>query len=185
MRLKKDFLMIKFGTGGWRVYWWRVHQRKRPLSGHKHSLTSSIMKMQRKWLRYRYDRRFLSDKAACWFAEVLAANNIKSELYRQVQIWLPSWCSKRRKWDVYLRPPLLTTQQTITAKTIEGGRDADENGHRKDRTTDFDPNQWRCRQSRFWNKHWMTKKLKSSIRWTPLLTRSLTLLISNRLNKPT
>ena len=70
--------MIKFGTGGWRAFIGEEFTKENVqiLS----QAVAEVMKSQKcddRGFVIGYDRRFLSDKAAKWIAEVLAGNGIK------------------------------------------------------------------------------------------------------------
>ncbi|HEY5584205.1 MAG TPA: phosphoglucomutase/phosphomannomutase family protein [Ruminiclostridium sp.] len=70
--------MITFGTGGWRAFIGEEFTKENVqiLS----QAVAEVMKLQKcedKGFVLGYDRRFLSDKAARWIAEVLAGNKIK------------------------------------------------------------------------------------------------------------
>lgn len=70
--------MIKFGTGGWRAFIGEEFTRENVrLVAQALSNIINNEDAAKNGFVIGYDRRFLSDKAACWFAEVLAANNIK------------------------------------------------------------------------------------------------------------
>lgn len=69
--------MIKFGTGGWRAFIGEeftkdnvrlVAQALANIIHHEQAANEGFV--------IGYDRRFLSDKAGRWFAEVLAANGV-------------------------------------------------------------------------------------------------------------
>ncbi|HOB16968.1 MAG TPA: phosphoglucomutase/phosphomannomutase family protein [Defluviitoga sp.] len=70
--------MIKFGTGGWRAIIGEEFIKENVLLLAQ-GLTDLMLeeKVDKEGFVIGYDRRFLSDKAARWIAEVLAANNIK------------------------------------------------------------------------------------------------------------
>ncbi|MEF1230361.1 phosphoglucomutase/phosphomannomutase family protein, partial [Vibrio fortis] len=122
--------MIKFGTGGWRAFIGEEFTRDnvRLVAQALANIINDEDAAQNGFV-IGYDRRFLSDKAACWFAEVLAANNIKVSFI-----------------DKFVPTPIVmfqakemgcTYSACITASHnpadyngikvfIEGGRDADE-----------------------------------------------------------
>ncbi|MCX7746810.1 MAG: phosphoglucomutase/phosphomannomutase family protein [Clostridia bacterium] len=70
--------MIKFGTGGWRAFIGEEFTKENVqiLSQAVAALMKS-QKCENSGFVIGYDRRFLSDKAAKWIAEVLAGNKIK------------------------------------------------------------------------------------------------------------
>ena len=70
--------MIKFGTGGWRAIIGEdfVCENVRKVAAGILKLAQAENKTE-KPIIIGYDRRFLSDSAAKWIAEVLSANNIK------------------------------------------------------------------------------------------------------------
>ncbi|MDA0117225.1 phosphoglucomutase/phosphomannomutase family protein [Vibrio sp. T11.5] len=69
--------MIKFGTGGWRAFIGEEFTKDNVrLVAQALANIINHEKVADKGFIIGYDRRFLSDKAARWFAEVLAANNI-------------------------------------------------------------------------------------------------------------
>ena len=67
--------MIHFGTGGWRAIIGDDFIKSNVVQ--LAQAISNEMKGDIKGIVIGYDRRFLSDMAAKWAAEVLAANNIK------------------------------------------------------------------------------------------------------------
>src|SRR5690349_10959563 len=70
--------MIKFGTGGWRAFIGEDFTKENVKI--MAQAVANMMKKQKcdkEGFVIGYDRRFLSDKAARWIAEVLAANGIK------------------------------------------------------------------------------------------------------------
>ncbi|MEZ8823642.1 phosphoglucomutase/phosphomannomutase family protein [Vibrio amylolyticus] len=69
--------MIKFGTGGWRAFIGEEFTKDNVrLVAQALSNIINNENVAEKGFIVGYDRRFLSDKAGRWFAEVLAANNI-------------------------------------------------------------------------------------------------------------
>ncbi|KJY88906.1 phosphomutase [Vibrio neptunius] len=69
--------MIKFGTGGWRAFIGEEFTKDNVrLVAQALANIINHEKVADKGFIIGYDRRFLSDKAGRWFAEVLAANNI-------------------------------------------------------------------------------------------------------------
>ncbi|ANW24784.1 phosphonomutase [Vibrio coralliilyticus] len=69
--------MIKFGTGGWRAFIGEEFTKDNVrLVAQALANIINNEKVADKGFIIGYDRRFLSDKAGRWFAEVLAANNI-------------------------------------------------------------------------------------------------------------
>ncbi|MGY3685984.1 phosphoglucomutase/phosphomannomutase family protein [Vibrio coralliilyticus] len=69
--------MIKFGTGGWRAFIGEEFTKDNVrLVAQALANIINHEKVAEKGFIIGYDRRFLSDKAGRWFAEVLAANNI-------------------------------------------------------------------------------------------------------------
>ncbi|NOI76378.1 phosphoglucomutase/phosphomannomutase family protein [Vibrio coralliilyticus] len=69
--------MIKFGTGGWRAFIGEEFTKDNVrLVAQALANIINNEKVADKGFIIGYDRRFLSDKAGHWFAEVLAANNI-------------------------------------------------------------------------------------------------------------
>ncbi|ANQ17917.1 phosphoglucomutase/phosphomannomutase family protein [Vibrio natriegens] len=69
--------MIKFGTGGWRAFIGEEFTKEnvRLVAQAVANITNAESVAERGFV-IGYDRRFLSDKAGRWFAEVLAANGI-------------------------------------------------------------------------------------------------------------
>ena len=69
--------MIKFGTGGWRAFIGEEFTKDnvRLVAQAVANITNNESVADRGFV-IGYDRRFLSDKAGRWFAEVLAANGI-------------------------------------------------------------------------------------------------------------
>ncbi len=122
--------MIKFGTGGWRAF---IGEEFTQANVRLVAQALANIMIEEKVIHngfvLGFDRRFLSDKAAMWFAEVFAANNIKVSFI-----------------DKYVPTPIVMFQSRqigatysacITASHnpadyngikifIEGGRDADE-----------------------------------------------------------
>lgn len=78
MKAKVKMTMIKFGTGGWRAIIGQdfIMDNIVLLS---QAIATDIKKehSEEKGIVIGYDRRFLSDKAAKWIAEVMAANRVK------------------------------------------------------------------------------------------------------------
>jgi phosphomannomutase len=122
--------MIQFGTGGWRAFIGEEFtQANVRLVAQALANIMNDEKVTENGFVLGFDRRFLSDKAARWFAEVLAANNIRVSFI-----------------DKYVPTPIVmyqcrqigaTYSACITASHnpadyngikvfIEGGRDADE-----------------------------------------------------------
>lgn len=73
--------MIQFGTGGWRAFIGEEFT-KANVQRVAQAMANLMKEQQVDFAPFviGYDRRFLSDKASKWFAEVLAANGIKVEL---------------------------------------------------------------------------------------------------------
>ncbi len=70
--------MVKFGTGGWRsIIGDEFTKANVCLVAQSVANIMIIENVVEKGFVVGYDRRFLSDKASRWFAEVLAANGIK------------------------------------------------------------------------------------------------------------
>ena len=69
---------IKFGTGGWRAFIGEEFT-KANVQLFAQAIANIMIKenAQEKGIVIGYDRRFLSDKAAVWFSEVIAGNGIK------------------------------------------------------------------------------------------------------------
>ena len=68
--------MIKFGTGGWRAYIGEEFTRE-----NVELVAQAIASLKPKTaIALGYDRRFLSEKAVLWVANVLIANGIKVRL---------------------------------------------------------------------------------------------------------
>lgn len=67
--------MIKFGTGGWRAIIGDDFIKANVVTLAQ-AIADEMKKNGSNELVIGYDRRFLSDKAAIWAAEVFAANNI-------------------------------------------------------------------------------------------------------------
>ncbi len=183
--------MIKFGTGGWRAFITGEEFTR----GEKVRLVASAGKHHQQWrCQLKTDLWsvmtvvFLSDKAACWFAEVLAANNIKvSFIDKFVPTPIVMFQAKEMGCTYRHVLPLHNPADYNGIKVfIEGGRDADEiitevedNGTANRNLTNEDVIRVDL------NKRWTTKRSKSSTQWTTLLIRSLTSSISSRSRKRT
>ena len=77
--------MVKFGTGGWRAIIGDEFIKDNIVLVAQ--AVANIMKEENvteKGLVLGYDRRFLSDKAAMWIAEVIAANGIQVQLINKI-----------------------------------------------------------------------------------------------------
>lgn len=122
--------MIQFGTGGWRALIGEefTQQNVRLVA---QSLANIIHHEQvaEKGFVIGYDRRFLSDKAACWFAEVLAANQIKVSFINKF-VPTPVVMFKAKAMDTEYSACITASHNPADYNGIKvfikGGRDADE-----------------------------------------------------------
>ncbi|WNO09764.1 phosphoglucomutase/phosphomannomutase family protein [Teredinibacter sp. KSP-S5-2] len=122
--------MIKFGTGGWRAFIGEeftaenvrlVSQAIANLMKEKNVADSPFV--------IGYDRRFLSDKAARWMAEVLAGNGIKVELINKaVPTPIVMFCVKDQKlpYGACITASHNPADYNGIKFFTEGGRDATE-----------------------------------------------------------
>ena len=122
--------MIQFGTGGWRAFIGEeftkdnvclVAQALSNIINHENVADRGFI--------IGYDRRFLSDKAACWFSEVLAANNIKvSFIDKFVPTPIVMFEAKEKNcaYSACITASHNPADYNGIKIFIEGGRDADE-----------------------------------------------------------
>ncbi|PMH41223.1 phosphonomutase [Vibrio sp. 10N.286.49.B3] len=122
--------MIKFGTGGWRAFIGEEFTKDNVrLVAQAIANIMHNENVTEKGFIIGYDRRFLSDKAGAWFAEVLAANEIKvSFINRFVPTPIVMFQAKK---DQCAYSACITASHNPADYNgikifIEGGRDADE-----------------------------------------------------------
>lgn len=122
--------MIQFGTGGWRAFIGEEFTKDNVRLVAQ--ALSNIMineKAQEKGFVIGYDRRFLSDKAGKWFAEVVAANGIKvSFIDRFVPTPIVMFQAKEMGciYSACITASHNPADYNGVKVFIEGGRDADE-----------------------------------------------------------
>ncbi|MCD9510578.1 phosphoglucomutase/phosphomannomutase family protein [Photobacterium phosphoreum] len=122
--------MIQFGTGGWRAFigeeFTQVNVRLVAQAIANIMITESVTD---KGFIIGYDRRFLSDKAAAWFAEVLAGNNIKCSFINRF-VPTPIVMFKAKQTGAIYSACITASHNPADYNGIkvfiEGGRDADE-----------------------------------------------------------
>ncbi|MGF1786614.1 phosphoglucomutase/phosphomannomutase family protein [Photobacterium swingsii] len=122
--------MIKFGTGGWRALIGEEFTKDN-VRLVAQALANIMMAEQvhNNGFVIGYDRRFLSDKAAAWFAEVLAGNGIKVSFINK---YVPTPIVMFKSKDMGATYSACITASHNPADYngikvfIEGGRDADE-----------------------------------------------------------
>ncbi|PQJ90014.1 phosphoglucomutase/phosphomannomutase family protein [Aliivibrio sifiae] len=122
--------MIQFGTGGWRAFIGEEFTKDNVRLVAQ--ALSNIMineQAQEKGFVVGYDRRFLSDKAGKWFAEVVAANGIKvSFIDRFVPTPIVMFQAKEMGciYSACITASHNPADYNGIKVFIEGGRDADE-----------------------------------------------------------
>ncbi|MBB1315030.1 MULTISPECIES: phosphoglucomutase/phosphomannomutase family protein [Aliivibrio] len=122
--------MIQFGTGGWRAFIGEEFTKDNVRLVAQ--ALSNIMineQAQEKGFVIGYDRRFLSDKAGKWFAEVIAANGIKvSFIDRFVPTPIVMYQAKEMGciYSACITASHNPADYNGIKVFIEGGRDADE-----------------------------------------------------------
>lgn len=122
--------MIQFGTGGWRAFigeeFTQANVRLVAQAIANIMITESVTD---KGFIIGYDRRFLSDKAAVWFAEVLAGNNIKCSFINRF-VPTPIVMFKAKQTGAIYSACITASHNPADYNGIkvfiEGGRDADE-----------------------------------------------------------
>ena len=122
--------MIKFGTGGWRAFIGEEFTRDNVrLVAQALANIINDEDAAKNGFVIGYDRRFLSDKAACWFAEVLAANNIKVSFIDKF-VPTPIVMFQAKEMGCTYSACITATHNPADYNGIkifiEGGRDADE-----------------------------------------------------------
>ncbi|OIQ25243.1 phosphoglucomutase/phosphomannomutase family protein [uncultured Vibrio sp.] len=122
--------MIKFGTGGWRAFIGEEFTKDNVrLVAQALSNIINNENVADKGFIVGYDRRFLSDKAGRWFAEVLAANNIPVSF---IDKFVPTPIVMFQAKEIGCAYSACITASHNPADYngikifIEGGRDADE-----------------------------------------------------------
>ncbi|MGC9404161.1 phosphoglucomutase/phosphomannomutase family protein [Vibrio genomosp. F10] len=122
--------MIKFGTGGWRAFIGEEFTKDNVrLVAQALSNIINNEQVADKGFIVGYDRRFLSDKAGRWFAEVLAANNIPVSF---IDKFVPTPIVMFQAKEIGCAYSACITASHNPADYngikifIEGGRDADE-----------------------------------------------------------
>ena len=122
--------MIKFGTGGWRAFIGEEFTKDNVrLVAQALANIINNEKVADKGFIIGYDRRFLSDKAGRWFAEVLAANNIPvSFINKFVPTPIVMFKAKamRCAYSACITASHNPADYNGIKVFIEGGRDADE-----------------------------------------------------------
>ncbi|EGU59790.1 glcNAc phosphomutase [Vibrio nigripulchritudo ATCC 27043] len=122
--------MIKFGTGGWRAFIGEEFTKNNVRLVAQ--AVANIMlneKVEDKGFVVGYDRRFLSDKAGHWFAEVLAANGITVSFINKF-VPTPIVMFKAKEMGCAYSACITASHNPADYNGIkvfiEGGRDADE-----------------------------------------------------------
>lgn len=122
--------MIQFGTGGWRAFIGEEFT-KNNVRLVAQSL-ANIMRAENacgSGFVIGYDRRFLSDKAATWFAEVLAANGINVSFINKY-VPTPIVMFKAKQMQTHYSACITASHNPADYNGIKvfikGGRDADE-----------------------------------------------------------
>ncbi|MCQ1058946.1 phosphoglucomutase/phosphomannomutase family protein [Photobacterium sp. ZSDE20] len=122
--------MIQFGTGGWRAFIGEEFTKDNVcLVAQALSNIINDEKVAEHGFIIGYDRRFLSNKAACWFSEVLAANSIKvSFIDKFVPTPIVMFEAKERNcaYSACITASHNPADYNGIKIFIEGGRDADE-----------------------------------------------------------
>ncbi|MDA9557955.1 phosphoglucomutase/phosphomannomutase family protein [Vibrio sp.] len=122
--------MIKFGTGGWRAFIGEEFTRDN-VKLVAQSIANIINNegVAERGFIIGYDRRFLSDKASQWFAEVLAGNGIKVS-YINKFVPTPIVMFKAKEMNCAYSACITASHNPADYNGIkvfiEGGRDADE-----------------------------------------------------------
>lgn len=122
--------MIKFGTGGWRAFIGEEFTKDnvRLVAQAVANITNRESVADRGFI-IGYDRRFLSDKAGRWFAEVLAANGIVVSFIDKF-VPTPIVMFKAKEMGCAYSACITASHNPADYNGIkvfiEGGRDADE-----------------------------------------------------------
>lgn len=122
--------MIKFGTGGWRAFIGEEFTKDnvRLVAQAVANIIHDEAVAHRGFV-IGYDRRFLSDKAGAWFAEVLAANGIVVSFINKF-VPTPIVMFKAKQMDCSYSACITASHNPADYNGIkvfiEGGRDADE-----------------------------------------------------------
>ncbi|NLS12755.1 phosphoglucomutase/phosphomannomutase family protein [Vibrio sp. SM6] len=122
--------MIKFGTGGWRAFIGEEFTKDNVCLVAQ-ALANIIHNenVAERGFVIGYDRRFLSDKAGCWFAEVLAANGVKVSFIDKF-VPTPIVMFKAKEMACAYSACITASHNPADYNGIkvfiEGGRDADE-----------------------------------------------------------
>lgn len=122
--------MIKFGTGGWRAFIGEEFTKEnvRLVAQAVANITNAESAADRGFV-IGYDRRFLSDKAGRWFAEVLAANGIVVSFIDKF-VPTPIVMFKAKEMNCAYSACITASHNPADYNGIkvfiEGGRDADE-----------------------------------------------------------
>ncbi|GAL26837.1 GlcNAc phosphomutase [Vibrio variabilis] len=122
--------MIKFGTGGWRAFIGEEFTKDnvKLVAQAVANIINSENVAERGFV-IGYDRRFLSDKAGRWFAEVLAANNIPVSFIDKF-VPTPIVMYKAKSMGCAYSACITASHNPADYNGIkvfiEGGRDADE-----------------------------------------------------------
>ncbi|MGL6314681.1 phosphoglucomutase/phosphomannomutase family protein [Vibrio sp. WXL103] len=122
--------MIKFGTGGWRAFIGEEFTRDNvELVAQAVANIVNHEQVAERGFVIGYDRRFLSDKAGKWFAQVLAANQIKVSFIDKF-IPTPVVMFKAKQMNCAYSACITASHNPADYNGIkvfiEGGRDADE-----------------------------------------------------------
>jgi len=122
--------MIKFGTGGWRAFIGEEFTRDnvRLVAQALANIIKNENAAENGFV-IGYDRRFLSDKAACWFTEVLAANEVTVSFIDKF-VPTPIVMFKAKEMGCTYSACITASHNPADYNGIkvfiEGGRDADE-----------------------------------------------------------
>ncbi|HAS62034.1 MAG TPA: phosphonomutase [Vibrio sp.] len=122
--------MIQFGTGGWRAFIGEEFTKDnvRLVAQAVANIINTEQVADRGFV-IGYDRRFLSDKAGCWFAEVLAANGVKVSFIDKF-VPTPIVMFKAKEMNCAYSACITASHNPADYNGIkifiEGGRDADE-----------------------------------------------------------
>ncbi|GAL10560.1 GlcNAc phosphomutase [Vibrio astriarenae] len=122
--------MIQFGTGGWRAFIGEEFTRDNvELVAQAVANILTNEKVVERGFIVGYDRRFLSDKAGKWFAQVLAANQIKVSFIDKF-VPTPVVMFKAKQMNCAYSACITASHNPADYNGIkifiEGGRDADE-----------------------------------------------------------
>ncbi|MGR5118649.1 phosphoglucomutase/phosphomannomutase family protein [Vibrio astriarenae] len=122
--------MIKFGTGGWRAFIGEEFTRDNvELVAQAVANILTNEQVAERGFVVGYDRRFLSDKAGKWFAQVLAANQIKVSFIDKF-VPTPVVMFKAKEMNCAYSACITASHNPADYNGIkifiEGGRDADE-----------------------------------------------------------